>query len=64
MADNPASALIAAAQVIHAAAREHKRAEFAHRRQALVLLRGLDELRDECTRLGIELEITETKESE
>lgn len=57
---NPAAmALAEAAETIQSAAREHKRVSEAHRREARRLMGRLAELRRECDRLGIQLEITE-----
>lgn len=49
-----------AAQVIYAAARAHKRSELHHRRQAKSLMREFDQIRRECDRAGIHIEITQT----
>lgn len=59
MNDRAAIALAEAANTIHAAARAHKLAEFAHRKQARDLMRRYELLRRELGRLGIDLETTQ-----
>lgn len=53
-----------AAQALYSAAREHKRAEFHHRRQARTLMRQLDQLRTECEARGIQLHIDTAEEAQ
>jgi hypothetical protein len=51
--------LIQVAQRLRAEAREHKRMETYHRRRARELMQQLEELREVCRRLGIELVMAE-----
>lgn len=53
------AAIAGAAEAIHASVQTHKRAQEAHRRQARRLSKALEELRRECERHGISLEITQ-----
>lgn len=59
MGSGIAASLSQVAARLRAEAREHKRMEFYHRRRAKELMAQLDELREVCRRLGIELVITE-----
>jgi predicted TIM-barrel fold metal-dependent hydrolase len=52
-----ATALLEEAARLDARAREHKRAESFHRRQAQVARRSLAEIEAECRRLGIRFAI-------
>lgn len=53
-----------AAQALHSAARAHKREEAHHRRQARTLMRQLEQLRADCARHGITLDIVDTAQQE
>lgn len=53
-----ATALLEEAARLDAAAREHKRAESFHRRQAQAARQSLAEVEAECRRLGIRFVIT------
>jgi hypothetical protein len=59
MNDPAVTALAEAAQTLQAQARQHKRAEAEHRRKARALQRKLEQIRCECDRLGIDLQITQ-----
>lgn len=59
MAHPAAEAYARAAETITEAVREHKRAASYHRRETARLMARLDEVRRECERLGIDLQITE-----
>lgn len=54
------ASLVGAAEAIHASLEVHRRAQEAHRRQRKRLSKALEELRRECERQGIHLEITQT----
>lgn len=57
---DPVAVLIAEAETILEAARVEKRAVSIHRRKLHGLMERLTEIRAECARLGINLQITET----
>lgn len=61
---HPASDLIAEAETLLEAARVEKRAVSNHRRELRRVMARLAEIRAECARLGINLQITETPRRE